>query len=155
MKKALIAFAGGLTLLAGVSLSQAQPGMSLDALHESGGVMARFSEALDLTEQQELDIAAIFEEAHDATEADKVRLAELRDAMRALLEAFDDQQAQIIAEEIGEITGELAYQRAVTRADVRAVLTVEQLETLATLREEHEERRGRRGIRPPAGFPEA
>jgi Spy/CpxP family protein refolding chaperone len=144
MKKTLVAVVTGITLFTGVALSQAQPEMDLSALHESGGVMAHFSERLDLTEIQETEIADIFAEAHAITVEDKAQLEALNDQMRALIEDFNEAEALDIAQQIGDISGRLAFARAATRADVRAVLTEDQLAELQAIREAHQERRERR-----------
>lgn len=144
MKKTLVAFASSIAILTGAALSQAQPDMDLAQLHESGGVMAHFSEQLELSELQETEIADIFAEAHTVTVEDKAELEELKDQMRALIEDFNEAEALDIAQQIGDISGRLAFQRAATRADVRAVLTEDQLAELESIREAHEEHREHR-----------
>ena len=152
MKKSIIAVVSSIALLTGAAVSQSQPEMDLSTFHESGGVMAHFSERLDLTEVQETEIADIFAEAHAITVEDKAQLESLNEQMRALIEDFNEAEALDIAQQIGDITGRLAFARAATRADVREVLTEDQLTQLQSIRESHQERRERRRDKRGADF---
>ena len=118
-----------------------------------GRMLAYLADELDLTVAQEAEIRAIHEGVQEQSDADRQRLDELRESMRAQVENFDPGEAQKIADEIGEITTRVAYTRASTRASVRAVLSDEQLAQLEHLMLEQEDRRerwrdGRRGKRP-------
>lgn len=155
MKKTFISIVGGITLLTTAALASAQPDIDMESLHQSGGVMAHFSEQLGLTELQESDIATLFEEAHSATAEDKARLEELQETMHTLVEDFDDAQALENSLEMGEISGRLAYQRTLTRAGVYALLTDEQRVVLEMISADREERRGQRGKHRHGGSPDA
>ena len=131
-------------LLATAAWSMGHPhGRDFD--HER--MLDRMVEHLQLTEVQEAEIGALFDEASVETEADKARMDEIRDALRAQRESFDAGAAQKLADELGEITARLTYNAVSTRAQVYEVLTEEQREELAELREEHGDRKSRRWSR--------
>ena len=123
--------------------SSARPGFggeSMDPLDH----IERMAEHLDLTEDQEQQITDIVNEAQLANAVDRERQHQIREEMRELTVTLDEGRAQILADELGEITSRLAYSHVVTMAAVRNVFTAEQLAQI-------EEFRGRRGE--PGGKP--
>lgn len=110
-------------------------------------MLSRMVEHLQLTEVQEAEIGAIFDEAGVEMAADRARIEEIRESLKAQRESFDAGTAQKLSDELGEITARLTYNSVSTRAQVYDVLTVEQREELIQMREEHEERKSRRWTR--------
>ncbi len=139
-------------LSTGVPLAQGSEyavyhGMQIGGEHEGGRMLAYLADELDLSETQEAEIRALHEEVAEQNAADRERLEELKERMRAQVDDFDAGEAQRIADEIGEIATRLAYSGASTRAGVRALLTDEQRvlldELMAERRERHERWRDR------------
>jgi Spy/CpxP family protein refolding chaperone len=101
----------------------------------------RMAEHLDLSAEQEQQITEIVNAAEISSAVDRERLQQLRDELREQSENFDEGTAQGLADELGQISGRLAYSHVSTMASVRAVFTAEQLQQLEELRTRHIEHR--------------
>ncbi len=142
MRHTLVKLAAATALVATAQFSHAQPGTDLESIHESGRHMAHISEQLGLTEEQRSEIEAIFTASHEMYEDEREQLESLRDELQVLVEeGFDEGAAQSIADDIGRLTSTLAFGRALTKSQVRSVLTDEQLQTLSDLHEMRNDRR--------------
>ena len=129
-----------LALLVGVSVwsddTVARPGGG-----HGGGILDHLeyiADDLGLTTEQEQQITEIINAAELATAVDRERMGQIRDALRDLTSSADLGQAQILADELGEIAARLAYNRFETRSQVNAVFTDEQLAMLEEMRAERE-----------------
>ena len=109
----------------------------------------RMAEHLDLSVEQEQQITEIVNAAQIANAVDRERLHQIKEELREMGEAFDDGAAQGLADELGQISGRLAYSHISTMAAVRAVFTPEQLQQLRDLRERHQEFREQFGSQHP------
>lgn len=98
----------------------------------------QMGERLNLDEAQRYQVQEIMQGAQERSSADRERLRELRKAMR---EASDDGQRAAISDEIGQITGRLAFERSTAQAAVREVLTPEQRAEMDAKREAAMEKR--------------
>lgn len=117
---------------------------SESGLHQDNGrMLAYLADELDLNAEQETEIRALHSALKEQNEADRARLDELRELMRAQRQDFNAGEAQKLADEIGEITTRLVYSATSTQAQVRSVLTAEQqagLDEIMAQREERHER---------------
>ncbi|MCZ6828942.1 MAG: Spy/CpxP family protein refolding chaperone [Gammaproteobacteria bacterium] len=107
----------------------------------------RMAEHLDLTAEQEQQITDLVKAAQIDNAVDRERLHQIRNDLRALSESFDDVAAQTLADELGQISGRLAYSLVSTMAAARAVFTAEQLQQIEEFRARHEEFREQFGSR--------
>jgi protein CpxP len=151
---ATVLLVSGLAVLPGLAL--AQPGVShggppgLDKLDH----LDMLADQIGLSEEQGSQIVEIVNAGQLATAVDRERMQQIRDELHAMADNFDPSQAQILADEMGEISSRLAYTRAENQAAVREVFTDEQKTLLDELRAEHESHRGSRfgdGERPRGG----
>ena len=81
---------------------------------------------LDLSEQQEREIADIFHATRDTTLADRRRIKDLRAELLEQRTAFDAGKAQSLADEIGQITARTVYAMTSAHAEVYARLNEDQ-----------------------------
>ncbi len=108
-----------------------------------GRMLAYLADELDLSQEQEDEIRALYAEMQEQNEADRARLGELRELMKAQVEDFDAGTAQKYADEIGEIATRLAYVGVSHKAAVHDVLTPEQRELLEEMMQRRAERQER------------
>ncbi|TXS90168.1 periplasmic heavy metal sensor [Parahaliea maris] len=125
---------------AGTALAGPGPG----GPHDGGRMLAKMAEELELTEEQQGKIKAIYASSREQGAADRERLHELKQQMRASEGDFDEGSAQKAADEIGEITSRMTYQRASAQHQVREVLSDEQRAELDEMMEQRKERGERR-----------
>jgi len=128
------------------------PLMSLAMGHSEQGpaqMVGRLVDHLDLSASQEAQVRTLLEESHEKSAADKEHLKELKEALSAMTTNFDAGEAQLIATEIGAITGRTVFIRASVHAEIYALLTDEQRELLQEMLESremmHKKFSGRRG----------
>ncbi|MER1967294.1 Spy/CpxP family protein refolding chaperone [Castellaniella sp. GW247-6E4] len=132
--------------------ASAQPGNASCApqgkhMHHSArgehGMPGHAMRALDLTEAQRDQIFKIRQDQaqalYDQRKAERAAATKLRELSSA--SAFDEAQAQSLAQDLGKAQAQLALLRAQKHAKFLAVLTPEQREKLVELRE-----RGPRGM---------
>lgn len=150
MKKLVAAMSVFLGLTA-LSLSlEARPGKGGD--HDFLDRLEFIADRIGLTDQQEADINSIINSSQLTNAVDRERAVQIKDELHGLTENFDASQAQILADEMGEITARLVYTKAETQAAVQAVFTAEQKEMLQAMREEREKMRAVFGERGHGGF---
>jgi Spy/CpxP family protein refolding chaperone len=123
----------------------AGPAMGFDHLtmgpHDQGRMIVAMADKLNLDAEQETEVKAIYADANSATKADRERLRQLREQLRAQGDNFDPGEAQKLADETGEITSRLVYAMASTHARIGAVLTASQREQLQALQSAHQKSR--------------
>lgn len=145
MKSFLTKVMPGTVLCSALLLSAAA--WSMD--HRGGGdhdperMLTHMTERLDLNESQQQDIGHLLEQTKEKLSGDKQRLEELRQQLQAQRENFDSGTAQKQADEIGEITGRMAYEMASTQAGIYQLLDEEQREEFAAFSEKREQRRSK------------
>ncbi|MFV0478627.1 MAG: Spy/CpxP family protein refolding chaperone [Parahaliea sp.] len=113
---------------------------------DHGDRVGHMAKKLELNDEQQLQIKAIFEKSHEAGESDHKRIIELKDELRDA-KAFDAAATKAKTDEIGDITARMTYRMAETQNAVRAVLTEEQQAEMDKWTRQHDEKRGDRGDR--------
>ena len=96
------------------------------------------ADQVGLSEEQETQINELVHAHELATAVDRERVEQIREQLHTLVEEFDASQAQILADELGEITSRLAYSGAETRAAVQQLFTPEQVAMMEELRKERQ-----------------
>ncbi len=131
--------ATGLTLaMLAATPTFAEPGKG-PRHHGPGNMIEHIAKKLDLNDEQQAEIKALFEQSRGAGEADRERLQALHKSLHSA-DTFNAAEVKAAADEIGEITSRMTYRRAETRYKVSQVLTGEQrLEMRAMM----EKRKGR------------
>ncbi len=99
---------------------------------------------LDLSEDQEVQIAAELEMAEQQIAADREQLNLLRTEMRSLQSNFDPLRAEELADAIGESTAALVLNLATSKAAIYQLLDADQQAQLDELIALREEKRGSR-----------
>jgi protein CpxP len=101
---------------------------------------------LDLTETQQQEIRAIFEQNREAGRAVGEKLMTARRALQeaAMAESIDESAIRAAAGALANAEAEAAISRARVHAQVWKLLTPEQQEKAKAMREERRERRSRR-----------
>lgn len=122
---------------------------SMGPPHEMGGdparMIAHLSDRLDLSSEQQTEVESLVAAAKQSSDADRARMRELRSQMRAMMGNFDPGKAQVVADEIGQLTGRMVYQSSETFASVYQLLNAEQRAQLDSMMGSRGERRGERG----------
>ena len=90
------------------------------------GMLHHLVETLELSEQQEREIADIFHATRDSTLADRRAMRELEAQLREQRTGFDPDKARSIADEIGQITARTVYTMTSAQAEVYASLNENQ-----------------------------
>ncbi len=132
------ALSGVLLLSAGAVAMGHHPG------HNPERMLAHMTEKLELTETQQTQIEALLAENRSAMQADRQRMDEIRDSLKAMRADFDAGQVTRLTDELGEITSRMAYSLASTQADVYQLLTAEQREEMDELQAAREKRMQKR-----------
>jgi Spy/CpxP family protein refolding chaperone len=129
------------------SVSLAAPG----AMHggDTAGMFERPAEAIGLSDDQLMQIEAIRGASHEATTMDREELESLKEQLQAMDDNFDPALAAMTTSEMGAIMGRLIYARAQSSADIRAVLSTDQLAQLDALKQQ---RQGGHFARPSRRF---
>jgi Spy/CpxP family protein refolding chaperone len=143
----------GLASFSGLSLAQPEMGRGGPPGIENLDHLDMLADQIGLTEEQGTEITEIVNNAQLASAVDRERIHQIKDELRAMADNFDASQAQILADELGEISGRLAYNGTESHAAIRQVFTEEQRVMLEELRAEHESSRSRfgGGKRRPSG----
>ena len=141
MKKTTLSIfaAMGLSLLAIPGLAR-PPGMGMGDMDPMAHI-ERLADRLDLSQEQEDQLAEIINATRSDSAQDRKRMRELRQQMQELSENFDEGRAQSLADEMGQITARQTYTRLSTMAKVNSVLTPEQREKMAEMKEKRKARR--------------
>jgi Spy/CpxP family protein refolding chaperone len=108
---------------------------------DPGRMVAHMTDRLDLTEEQASSVKQLTTAAKERLTADRKRLQELREQLKAQRDDFDAGKAQVMADEIGEITSRMVFQAVSTHAEIYQLLTDEQKEEMDTMMEQRESRR--------------
>ena len=147
MKNSLIraligAVAAGVTLL---SLSAASWSMDHGGPmnHDPARMVAHMVDRLDLTEDQQAQVAELMASSSAQSATDRKRLQELREDLRGQRDNFDAGQAQKMADEMGEITSRMVFQVTSTQAGIYELLTDEQKAEMDEMMEQRDERRSK------------
>jgi periplasmic protein CpxP/Spy len=111
---------------------------------DSGRMLAHLADELNLSEEQETQIHAVYEQLHESSEQDRERLEQLKASLHAQREDFDAGKTQQLADELGTITSRMAFAAASAHARIYQLLDEQQRAELAELREERGKHRGRR-----------
>jgi Spy/CpxP family protein refolding chaperone len=155
MKKfiTVIVLISGLASFSGLALAQPEMGRGGPPGIENLDHLDMLADQIGLTEEQGTEITEIVNNAQLASAVDRERIHQIKDELRAMADNFDASQAQILADELGEISARLAYSGTESHAAIRQVFTEEQLAMLEELRAEHESSRSRfgSGKRHPSG----
>ncbi len=113
-----------------------------------GGQLRRAMTQLDLTEEQQTEVQAVFEEAKENRSDTRAELQAIGEQFKAEL-ASDHPNASLLHDLVDQkttIQTEIAHARIDDRLEVHAILTTEQRAELAEMMSERRER-GRRGHR--------
>jgi Spy/CpxP family protein refolding chaperone len=117
------------------------PGGGMD--HDPVRMMAHMSDRLDLTEEQQAQVGELLSASSQDSAADRKRLRELREELRESQGDFNPEQAQAMADEIGQITSRMVFETASTQAQVYKLLTPEQRQKMESMMAARAERRGK------------
>jgi Spy/CpxP family protein refolding chaperone len=139
---ATVIFAAG--MLGVATQLSARPGSGMESMEPLDRI-ERITEHLDLSVEQEEEINRLIDEVQIASAVDRERLHQIREDLRALSADFDDGEAQSLTDELGQISGRIAYRNVSTMAAVRALFTTEQLQQIEEYREHRNELRGQQG----------
>lgn len=96
---------------------------------------------LDLTEQQQADIGKLLTQSAGQSQADHARMKVLRQSAHEQRKAYDSAELQAIADEIGQITSRMVYERGTQQAKIYAVLSAEQQEKMDAMMEKRKMRK--------------
>ena len=110
---------------------------------DPGRMMEHLSQKLDLTPEQTTSINQLLVSSREANAADHERMRELRTQMMDMRGDFDDAKAREIADEIGQITGRMAYQASATWSQVYQQLDAPQREQLDSMMAQRGKHRGK------------
>lgn len=108
--------------------------------HDVERMLSHLSAELDLTASQETKIEALVNEGQEQGAADRQRMADIRQQLKATRSDFDAGKAQQLADELGEIASRTAYRMASTQAEIYAQLEPEQQQQFDELAERREKR---------------
>ncbi len=141
---------------AGLSIAMlaAVPGFAeppMGPRHGPGDMLEHMAKTLDLSDEQKSKIQSILEQGKEAGAADRERMQELRDSLRASEGSFNASEVKATADQIGKLTSSMTYRRAETRYQVRQVLTDEQrteLDEMMAKRQDGMRHHGKRDSRP-------
>ena len=122
----------------------ARPGSGMENMDPLDRI-ERMAEHLDLSAEQEQEINRLVDEVQIANAVDRERLHQIKEDLRALATSFDDGAAQTLTDELGQISGRVAYRNISTMAAVRELFTTEQLQQIEAFRERREEYRDQFG----------
>jgi Spy/CpxP family protein refolding chaperone len=107
-----------------------------------GARLERLAARLDMTEAQRAEVRAIFEGSRDEMVALREQMKANRTDIRELMYSgdFDEAAVRRIAAEQGDLKAEMIVLRARQRAEMRAVLTDEQISQLEQMRQRRQGR---------------
>ncbi len=141
-KAAVVATACLLAALIFPTASVAKPGGPSG--HDPVQMVERMTQRLDLTEQQQSEITALLEAEQENVRGEREQLKGLREQLISHGEDFDSDSARKTADNIGVISGNLAYARAYTLSEVNKILTEDQRAQLGSFMDERGGHRGER-----------
>ena len=112
--------------------------------HNPERMLQHMTEKLELDDTQQDQVEGIVSENLASVQADRERMTAIRDQLKGMRESFDADKAKRLADELGEITGRLAYDMASTQAQVYEVLTPVQREQMDAMQAAREQRMQKR-----------
>jgi protein CpxP len=141
LSKALLGAAVAGVALLSLSVASWSMGHGGGVDHDPARMVAYMSDRLDLSEDQQIRVKQLTASAREQSDADRKRIQELREQMRAQRDNFDAGKAQKIADEIGEITSRMVFQAVSTFAEIYQLLTDEQKAEMDDMMDQRESRR--------------
>lgn len=132
------------------TLAIAEPPMG-----RSGGLSGRdpaqmvshMADRLDLSEDQQTEITALLTAEQEKMQNEHYKLTELRNQLMSQTDEFDDDKVREITNDMGVISGELAYSRTFTFSEINKILTEDQQAKLESFLKDRGDRSGGRGGR--------
>jgi Spy/CpxP family protein refolding chaperone len=112
--------------------------------HGHRGRGAFFSKFLNLTDAQQSQAKAIFEDARQSAEPVRSQLKQTRESLRAAVQSNNTAQIQQLSATEGSEIGQLSAIHSGAMAKVYQILTPEQQQKLASMRQAREARRAAR-----------
>ncbi len=116
--------------------------------HSPEKILRQMTDRLDLSEDQQSHIAQLLKSEHKKMRSERDQLKNLRDQLKPDGEEFNTDKAREAADEIGVISGNMAYARASTMAKINTILTDDQQKNLHKLSAERDCRREGKNKRP-------
>ncbi|MEM8497721.1 MAG: Spy/CpxP family protein refolding chaperone [Pseudomonadota bacterium] len=125
---------GLLSIFAFMGVSHAQAGMHLDSDMHSR-MFERMAKRLDLTEEQQTAVQQLREQFRAEQQPLKARLQATRDELSGLssVDSYDEGAVADLADQLGELTKELAVGHLSFRNQLQLLLTEEQRTQMAEL----------------------
>ncbi len=137
-KRTLIgAVAAGVVTMSFTLSGWSMPGEGSPHFINPERMFARLADKLELEDEQRAEIREIFSQSHEALSENRTRLHELREELSEMDASFDPQQARSVADEIGDITADLAYGHATSKAAIYELLSDEQREQFGEMMDRH------------------
>ena len=146
MKKWLL----GATLIGATAISATGWAMSHQGgkAHDPARMLAHMSEKLDLSAEQQTEVSSLVAAAKQDNATDRQRMMELRKQLMAQRNNFDADQARKLADEIGQVTGNMVFRASATWSQFYQLLNAQQrteLDALIAKRETHRAARRKGG----------
>lgn len=143
MKNTLIlagALGAALTLsMNNLAMSRPSEDMAFNASH----IVSHLSDRLDLSDEQQAGIETALAAGAEQTALDRERLRELKQLLQAQVADFDAGKTQTLADEIGQLSTRMSYNRTAAFAQAYQLLDKEQRAQLDALLEERGARRSK------------
>jgi Spy/CpxP family protein refolding chaperone len=144
-RKILCGLVIGAVLLASAALAQPDPNATCPK-GDRPGPGAWMKEKLGLTDEQAAQLQQLRTSQQENMKAARETIQEKRKALEEAVQSGADEQAiRTAAAELGTALGDAAVLRAEHAAEVKKILTPEQLEKLQQFKEMHKGRRGKMG----------
>ena len=140
MNRLLSKILPGTALLSVLLLSAGAWSMGPAPEHDVDRMLAHMSDELDLSDGQAAAIETLASESRDQGVADRQRMFEIRQQLKAMRTNFDAGTAQQLADELGEIASRTAYRMSSTQAQIYAQLNPDQQQAFDALAERREKR---------------
>jgi len=135
----------GSLLLASAALAQPDPNASCPK-GDRPGPGAWMQEKLGLTDEQAAQLQQLRTSQQETMKASREAIQQKREALGEAVQSGADEQAiRAAAAELGTALGDAAVLRAAHVAEVKKILTPEQLEKMQQFKEEHKGLRGKMG----------
>jgi len=126
--------------IAGPSMGHSGPPFERDPTE----LVSHMAERLDLSDDQQSRITTLLEAEHGQVQSDRDQLKSLRDQLVSMEGDFDSDSTRVITDEMGVISGRLAYSRASTFSEINQILTEDQRDKLDGFMQGRTGRRGER-----------
>ena len=110
-------------------------------------IISHMADRLDLSEEQQTEITALLTAEREKMQYEHDKLAQLRKQLMSQTGEFDDYTVRNITDQMGVISGKLAYSKAFTLSEVSKILTEEQRAKLVGFLKDKGDRSGSRGGR--------